>query len=87
MRLIHIVDGMIPYGRTWGYLKTFVRVFLHMFGVFVAFAILFLFDLSPIAAALYYESVAHLFWYFISIPGTVVAIKFIAYHLRWDEVF
>ena len=87
MRLIHIVDEMIPYGRNWGYLRTFVRVFLHMLGVFVVLAILFWFDLFPIAAALCYESAAHLFWYFISIPGTVVAIKFIAYHLRWDEVF
>ena len=87
MRLIDVIKDMIPHGLAWSYLWTFVRVFVHMLGGVIIFALLVFLGAMPFVAAFIYESVAHMFWYLITIPSMVVAIKFIAYNLRWDDEF
>lgn len=87
MRLIDIIDNMIPRGLAWSYLRTFVKVFIHMLGGTIVFVSLVFSAVLPVAVAIAYESAAYVFCYLITIPSVVVTIKFIAYNLRWNEIF
>lgn len=87
MRLIDIINDMIPYGQRWSYLRTFIRVLITMLVGAIVIILLFLCGLMPFVASLINNSPAYILWYFITIPSLVVAIKFMSYHLRWDDVF
>ena len=87
MRFIDIINDMIPYGHAWSYLRSFVLVLIKMLVGAIVIILLFLFGLMPFAASLINNSPAYILWYFITIPSLVVALKFMSYHLRWDDVF
>lgn len=87
MRLLDIVRKTIPNGHCWEYLETFVVVLLHTTGLFAAITISVVLASIPLVLATLKDSAFCLMWYIVIVPSWVVSIKFIAYHLRWDDIF
>lgn len=87
MRLLDIVHKETTNGRFWKYLDTFVVVLLHAAGLFAAITITAVLASLPLILAALKDSAFCLMWYIVIVPSWVVSIQFIAYHLRWDDIF